>query len=52
MTDGRELFEMIAEIGPGENGFVNNGYDMTYSEFPNFIRERIALSLSHNLPAH
>lgn len=52
MTDGRELFEMIAEIGPGENGFINNGYDMAYSEFPKFIRERIALSLGHNLPAH
>lgn len=29
ITDGRELFEMIAEIGPGENGFVDRSLKLT-----------------------
>lgn len=49
LSDGRDIFEMIMEIGPGENGFVNNGFDLAYSEFPNFIRDRIALSRGDNL---
>jgi predicted acetyltransferase len=49
LSDDRDIFEMIAEIGPGENGFVNNGFDMAYSEFSDFIRGRIALSRGDNL---
>ncbi|KTD87787.1 GNAT family N-acetyltransferase [Paenibacillus etheri] len=49
LSDGRDIFEMILEIGPGENGFVNNGFDLAYSEFPDFIRGRIALSQGENL---
>ncbi|OMD43411.1 hypothetical protein BSK52_03055 [Paenibacillus odorifer] len=49
LSDGRDIFEMIMEIGPGENGFVNNGFDLAYSEFPDFIRDRIALSKGDNL---
>lgn len=49
LSDGRDIFEMIMEIGPGENGFVNNGFDLAYSEFPDFIRDRIALSKGYNL---
>ncbi|CAH1056096.1 hypothetical protein PAECIP111894_02249 [Paenibacillus pseudetheri] len=49
LSDGRDIFEMIMEIGPGENGFVNNGFDLAYSEFPDFIRDRIALSRGDNL---
>ncbi|ETT45086.1 MULTISPECIES: GNAT family N-acetyltransferase [Paenibacillus] len=50
ISDGRDIFEMIVEIGPGENGFVNNGFDLAFSQFPDFIRERIALSQGDNLP--
>lgn len=49
LSDGRDIFEMIMEIGPGENGFVNNGFDLAYSEFPDFIRDRIALSRGDNI---
>ena len=50
ISDGQEIYEMIEEIGPGENGFVNNGFNMAYSEFPNFIKDRMALSRGDNLP--
>jgi predicted acetyltransferase len=50
VSDGRDIFELIVEIGPGENGFVNNGFDLAYSQFPDFIRDRIALSQGDNLP--
>lgn len=52
ISDERDIFEMIVEIGSGENGFVNNGFEMAYSEFPDFIRGRIALSRGDNLPSH
>ncbi len=50
ISDGQEIYEMIEEIGPGENGFVNNGFNMAYSEFPDFIKDRMALSRGDNLP--
>lgn len=40
LDDGRDIWEMIREIGPGENGFENTGYDMEYAEFPNYLKEQ------------
>lgn len=39
VDDGRDIFDMLVEIGPGENGFVNSSYDIDYSQFPSFIRK-------------
>ncbi|WNS42482.1 GNAT family N-acetyltransferase [Paenibacillus sp. MMS20-IR301] len=52
LSDGRDIYDMITEIGPGENGYVNAGYDMGYSDFPGFIRERIHMAEGLDLPAH
>ena len=48
--DGMDIFEMIKEIGHGENGFGNKGYNMEYSDFPEFLRKQInnAKGLSTN----
>lgn len=51
-ADGRDIYEMIAEIGPGENGYVNAGFDLEYADFPGFIRDRIEMAEGINLPAH
>ncbi|MCE5322700.1 GNAT family N-acetyltransferase [bacterium] len=37
-SDGREIFDMLKEIGPGENGFVNSGYDVEYVDFPAYLQ--------------
>jgi predicted acetyltransferase len=50
LLDGQDIFDMIVEIGPGENGFVNRGLDMDYSGFLDFIKERMALSRGEDLP--
>jgi len=41
LTDGREIFDMIKEIGPGENGFQNGGYDMEYADFPAYLEQHV-----------
>ena len=41
VDDGTDIFEMIKEIGPGENGFGNKGYDMEYADFPEFLEKQI-----------
>ncbi|MEI6426545.1 MAG: GNAT family N-acetyltransferase [Candidatus Absconditabacteria bacterium] len=33
LTDGTEITEMLQEIGPGENGFENTGYDTPLDEY-------------------
>ena len=40
LQDEKEFFDMIKEIGPGENGFENHDYDMEYSKWPNYLREK------------
>lgn len=44
LNDGMNIFEMIKEIGPGENGFGNGGYEMDYSEFPRYLERKIEIS--------
>ncbi|MRN55124.1 GNAT family N-acetyltransferase [Paenibacillus monticola] len=51
-NDGRDIYEMIVEIGPGENGYVNSGFDIDYAHFPSFIRERMDMAEGVNLSAH
>lgn len=38
--DGRDVFDMIREVGPGENGFENSGYDMEFADFPAYLRKQ------------
>lgn len=47
--DGIEIFEMIKEIGPGENGFANRGYDISYDEFPKYLKDNINYPVGVNL---
>lgn len=42
---------MLREIGPGENGFVNDG-DVELSEFPGFLQKYVDFSKGVNLEAH
>lgn len=37
-SDGLDILEMLREIGPGENGFMNDGSDLTDHEFPDWLR--------------
>jgi len=44
LDDGMDIFEMIREIGPGENGFMNSGYDIAYTEFPEYLRGHVDMA--------
>ncbi|HYF82977.1 MAG TPA: GNAT family N-acetyltransferase [Clostridia bacterium] len=47
--DGIDVFDMLKEIGPGENGFMNSAYGITSEEFPNYLEEIMNYSKGINL---
>lgn len=44
LNDGPDILEMIREIGPDANGFMNRGYDMTDGEFPAYLQRHVEMS--------
>jgi predicted acetyltransferase len=48
--DGIEVWAMVREIGPGENGFGNQGYDVPYSKFKTYLQQRLEMKAGVNLP--
>ena len=44
LNDGKDIFDMIKEIGPGENGFGNSGYEMNYEDFSEYLIKNIKMS--------
>lgn len=42
--DGFDVLNMIKEIGPGENGFQNSGYNMNGADFIKFILRNMNIS--------
>jgi predicted acetyltransferase len=55
-NDGRDVFEMLREIGPGENGFMNSGHDLEFEDFPAYLQSQadmargIGLDLARYVP--
>lgn len=45
-----EIFEMIREIGPGENGFMNSLYTVSVEDFQQRMLKYANLAKSVNLP--
>jgi predicted acetyltransferase len=43
-SDGMDVFEMLQEIGPGENGFENSGYDLDFTDFPEYLKAQVDMS--------
>lgn len=48
--DGVDVWAMIREIGPGENGFHNDGYGVPLSRFPAFLAKLEDMRLGRVLP--
>lgn len=44
IVDGKEIYEMLQEIGPGENGFGNCGYDVDYDRFADYLIDNLKYS--------
>ncbi|MFW6355789.1 MAG: GNAT family N-acetyltransferase [Spirochaetota bacterium] len=49
LQDGVEIWSMIQEIGPGENGFHNEGYETPLSRFDEFLRRLVDNSRGRGL---
>jgi predicted acetyltransferase len=41
LEDGDDILDMLREIGPGENGFMNDGYNLQPLEFRDFLFKNI-----------
>lgn len=41
LEDSREVYDMLQEIGPGENGFGNNAYGLSFEEFKQFLQKNV-----------
>jgi len=39
--DGRDIYDMLQEIGPEENGFVNSGFNIAYENFNEYLDRNI-----------
>ena len=50
VDDGIEVWAMIREIGPGENGFHNDGYSVPYSCFRDFLQVLESMRAGVGLP--
>lgn len=50
MSYGPEIPEMLQEIGPGENGFENHGYDLDEVELREYMLQCIDMSRGIGLP--
>jgi predicted acetyltransferase len=50
IQDGSDIFDMLKEIGPGENGFINGAYGLSREEFKGFLEQNLQHSNGINLP--
>jgi predicted acetyltransferase/predicted GNAT family N-acyltransferase len=44
LDDGYDKLAMLREIGPGENGFENDGYDLDENGFHDFLRQNLDMA--------
>lgn len=49
IKDDKDVFDLIKEIGPEENGFVNNGYEVSYEDFSSYLQKNINDSVGIDL---
>ncbi len=49
-SDGHDVYEMIKEIGEGENGFINNFPLSGFEDFRNSLPRYVEISQGINLP--
>ena len=50
LRDGIEVWSMLREIGPGENGFGNEGHRVPFSGFVSYLHGRLDMKNGIDLP--
>ena len=51
VADGLEVWKMLHEIGPGENGFGNDGAAVPLSKFGEYLQTRVDMEAGLGLPS-
>ncbi len=51
-NDGVDVFDMLKEIGPGENGYVNDGCAIQIDELPAYLKKCDNMSKAIDLAPH
>lgn len=49
LEDGKDIYDMLQKMGPGENGFENSGYDISYVEFQQYLERNSKMSMGIGL---
>ena len=44
LTDGREFYDMLQQIGSNENGFINRVCGMDYEYFPLWLEKQVNIA--------
>lgn len=52
VEDGNDILEMLQEIGPGENGFMNDAYELAATEFKSYLARKVDMSRGIELGPH
>lgn len=50
LEEGSDIFEMIQEIGPGENGFNNGLFQVPFDQYPHEMEKLTQMAKGINLP--
>lgn len=49
ITDGVDVLQMLREIGPGENGFQNNAFNLSELDYSQWLQSQIDMAKGINL---
>ena len=49
LTDAHDIYDMLLEIGEGENGFGNSAHGVAFEDFPAYLKRQIEISQSIDL---
>ena len=52
LEDGEDIYHMLQHMGPGENGFGNSGYGLSYEEFQQYLERNLKISKGIGLTAN
>lgn len=52
IEDGNDIYNMLQEMGPGENGFVNSGFGISHEEFKKYLVKNFNMSRGIGLESY
>ena len=50
LEDGKEIYDLLQEIGPEENGFMNGAYGVEFENFTSYLVDNVKMGKGIELP--